>query len=87
MVGIKSDGTIVGINIGNMSETPGLGAKSKEESFYGQYVQKPATELSVVKGGAAGETEIQAISGATITSDAVTNGVNTAVEVYDSISK
>ena len=90
MVGIKKDGNnaiISGVNIGNMSETPGLGARSKEEAFYGQYASKPATELSVVKSGAAGETEIRAISGATITSKAVTSGVNAAVEVYDSISK
>ncbi len=87
MVGIKSDGTISGVNIGNMTETPGLGAKSKEESFYGQYAGKPSTQLSVIKSGTAGETEIQAISGATITSTAVTTGVNAAVEVYDSISQ
>ncbi|WP_297132328.1 RnfABCDGE type electron transport complex subunit G [Terrisporobacter sp.] len=87
MVGIKSDGTISGVNIGNMTETPGLGAKAQEEDFYGQYAGKPATELSVIKSGSAGETEIQAISGATITSKAVTSGVNAAVEVYDSISK
>lgn len=87
MVGIKADGTISGVNVGNMNETPGLGAKAKEEAFYGQYLGKPATELSVIKSGAAGETEIQAISGATITSKAVTTGVNAAVEVYDSISK
>lgn len=87
MVGIKSDGSISGVSIGNMSETPGLGAKAKEEAFYGQYAGKPATELSVIKSGSAGETEIQAISGATITSKAVTSGVNAAVEVYDSISK
>ena len=87
MVGITKDGTIAGVNIGNMSETPGLGARSKEEAFYGQYAGKPATELSVVKSGTAGETEIQAISGATITSKAVTSGVNAAVEVYDSINK
>ena len=87
MVGIKSDGNISGINVGNMNETPGLGAKAKEESFYGQYFGKPATELSVIKSGSVGETEIQAISGATITSKAVTNGVNAAVEVYNSINK
>lgn len=87
MVGIKTDGTISGVNVGNMTETPGLGAKAKEEPFYSQYAGKPATELSVIKGGTPGETEIQAISGATITSDAVTSGVNAAVEVYDSISK
>ena len=89
-IGIKKDGdnaVISGVNIGDMSETPGLGARSKEEAFYGQYKDKPATELSVVKSGTAGETEIQAISGATITSKAVTSGVNAAVEVYDSISK
>ncbi len=87
MVGIKADGSISGVNIGNMTETPGLGAKAQEEAFYGQYAGKPATELSVIKSGSAGETEIQAISGATITSKAVTTGVNAAVEVYDSISK
>ena len=87
MVGITSDGTISGVNVGNMSETPGLGAKAKEEAFYGQYAGKPATQIEVVKSGAAGETEIQAISGATITSKAVTSGVNAAVEVFDSISK
>ena len=85
MVGITTEGVISGINIGNMSETPGLGAKSKEESFYGQYAGKPATTLEVVK-STPGETEIQAISGATITSEAVTHGVNAAVEVYDSIA-
>ena len=87
MVGIKVDGTVSGINIGEISETPGLGARSKEEDFYGQYAGKPATQLEVVKSGDAGETEIQAISGATITSKAVTKGVNTAVDVYDSINK
>ena len=87
MVGITSEGVISGVNIGNMTETPGLGAKAQEEAFYGQYAGKPAGELSVVKSGTAGETEIQAISGATITSTAVTNGVNAAVEVYDSINQ
>lgn len=86
MVGITSQGQIAGINIGNMTETPGLGAKAKEEVFYGQYIGKPATNLEVIKSGAAGETEIQAISGATITSQAVTTGVNTAVEVYNSLT-
>ncbi|MEG0050552.1 MAG: RnfABCDGE type electron transport complex subunit G [Terrisporobacter sp.] len=87
MVGVKADGTISGVNIGNMTETPGLGAKAKEEAFYGQYTGKPAAQLEVIKSGVAGETEIQAISGATITSKAVTTGVNAAVEVYNSINK
>ncbi|MDU4860077.1 MAG: RnfABCDGE type electron transport complex subunit G [Terrisporobacter othiniensis] len=87
MVGVSKDGTISGVKVGNMTETPGLGAKAKEEPFYSQYAGKPATELNVVKSGAAGETEIQAISGATITSKAVTKGVNTAVEIYESINK
>ena len=58
MVGIKKYGdnaVISGVNIGEMSETPGLGARSKEEAFYGQYKDKPSTELIVVKSGNAGE--------------------------------
>ncbi|HSQ89223.1 RnfABCDGE type electron transport complex subunit G [Romboutsia sp.] len=84
IVGISKDGVITGINIGNMSETPGLGTKAAEPPFKDQFNQKPAKELSVVKGKASGEDQIEAISGATITSSAVTKGVNAAIEVFNS---
>ncbi|MGL5328261.1 MAG: RnfABCDGE type electron transport complex subunit G [Peptostreptococcaceae bacterium] len=83
IVGISKEGTVSGISIGNMMETPGLGAKAKEPAFTEQFNGKPATNLTVVKGGASGDNEISAISGATITSDAVTVGVNIAIELFN----
>ncbi len=85
-VGIGIDGTVTGVNIGDNEETPGLGAKAKEESFYGQYAGKSAdSPLEVIKSGTAGDHQIQAIAGATITSKGVTNGVNTAVDFYNNV--
>lgn len=84
IVGISSDGKVTGINIGSMSETPGLGAKASDPQFSDQFKDKEAKELKLVKGSTSGEDEIQAISGATITSTAVTKGVNTAIQVYNS---
>lgn len=87
IVGISTEGTITGINIGNMSETPGLGSKAAEPAFKDQFNNKATEELTLVKGSASTENEIQAISGATITSTAVTDGVNAAIEVYNSSLK
>lgn len=88
IVGISSDGNITGINIGNMSETPGLGAKAKESDFQGQFTGKPASDLTLVKGSVSSDDEVSAISGATITSTAVTDGVNVAIELFNnSLSK
>lgn len=86
VTGIGSDGQITGMRVGNHQETPGLGANATLPEFYGQYAGKSAeTELTVVKAEATGN-EIQAISGATITSKAVTNGVNLAVEAFKTVS-
>lgn len=83
MVGISNDGKISGVKIGNHSETPGLGSKSEEPAFKDQYNGKSADKpLMVVKGKVSNENEIAAISGATITSNAVTSGVNAAMNVY-----
>lgn len=84
MVGIDSaKGQVSGINVVSNSETAGLGAKSTDPEFSDQYKGKPLEELSVLKNGTPGDTEIKAISGATITSTAVTNGVDAAIEVYN----
>ena len=82
IVGIANDGTVRGINILNHSETPGLGAKSTEPEFYGQFANRSKLPLKVVKGSAEADDEIAAISGATITSNAVTTGVNAAVDYW-----
>ncbi len=83
IVGINADGTLAGIKILSMTETPGLGAKASDEAFAGQYVGAPADgSLAVTKDGGS----IEAITGATITSRAVTNGVDAACEYVASLS-
>lgn len=78
-VGIKSDGTVIGITFLTLEETPGLGMRAGDKSFYGQYADKNTKEFKLVKGAASGDDEISAISGSTITSTAVTNAVNAAL--------
>lgn len=84
IVGISTEGKVTGVKILNHSETPGLGAKATDPAFYGQYKDKLAEELEVVKGLASAENQISAITGATITSKAVTLGVNEAINFYNS---
>lgn len=77
-VGFDADGTITGVGIREINDTPGLGLKAKEPAFKDQYIGKNAESLVVTKMGASADHEIDAISGATITSNAVTNAVNAA---------
>ena len=72
---INSDGTIAGISVGgaNFAETAGLGARAKEPEFAAQFVGKTAPVALTQNGG-----QIDALTGATITSKAVVNGVNDA---------
>ena len=84
MVGISKDSKITGVEIGNHSETPGLGSKATEPMFKNQYVDKDVlNSLLVVKGSTNNDNEISAISGATITSNGVTSGVNAAMKIYN----
>lgn len=85
-VGIKKDGTINGVSILSISETAGLGMKATEPSFYNQYVNKQADKFVVSKDGGDGE-QIDALSGATITSRAVTGAVNAALGYYQNAFK
>jgi electron transport complex protein RnfG len=80
IAGITSDGNLRAIRILNQAETPGLGAKAAQKDFYEQF--KDAGEIKVVKTKPASPGEIQAISGATITSSGVANGVNTALTYW-----
>lgn len=84
IVGIKADGTVSGVDITDMNETAGLGAKAKNAEFRDMYKGKSG-EISVKKSGTPSDTEISAISGATVTSKAVTSGVNAALAAVDEI--
>ncbi|MCI9168934.1 MAG: RnfABCDGE type electron transport complex subunit G [Dorea sp.] len=80
-VGIKADGTVNGVSILSISETAGLGMKATEPAFYEQYQGKQAEKFYVSKDGGDGE-PIDALSGATITSRAMTGAVNAALGYF-----
>ncbi|MBQ9832459.1 MAG: RnfABCDGE type electron transport complex subunit G [Clostridia bacterium] len=76
-VGVDLDGMITGVSVGgaNFSETAGLGAKTKDAAFTDQY-KGLVIPVELTKDGG----RIDSVTGATISSRAVTNAVNTAVE-------
>lgn len=74
MVGVDTDGKVCGVSIISHSETASLGANCVREEFRAQYVGADGT-LAVRKDGGT----IDALTGATVTSRAVTNGVNIAL--------
>ncbi len=75
MVGVNSDGTVTGISVISHSETASLGAECTREDWRSQFVGT-AGDLEVTKDGGT----IDALTGATVTSRAVTEAVNRAVE-------
>lgn len=86
MVGVANDGTVTGIRIISHAETAGLGAvaaeaSAKGEAFRSQFAGKSG-ELQVSKEGG----QIDCLTGATITSKAVTQGVNAALAFVKEVS-
>lgn len=75
-MGVQNDGTMNGISILSISETAGLGMKADTDDFKNQFKDKNVKKFKYTKTGAASDEEIDALSGATITTNAMTNGVN-----------
>lgn len=84
-MGVTKDGTLNGYSITDISETAGLGMKAKEDAFMSQFTGIPAQILEVTKSAKTADTEIEAISGATITSKAVTYGIDAGLAYYNSL--
>lgn len=84
-VGIKNDGTVNGYSITSIAETPGLGMKAAEEAFYSQFENKNVDAFTVVKSAPAADNEIESISGSTITSAAMANGVNACLAYFRTV--
>ena len=82
-MGIRMDGTLNGISILSISETPGLGMKA-EDVLKPQFVNKMTQQFESTKTGAVADNQIDAISGATITTNAFVNGVNVGLEFFRS---
>lgn len=82
MVGLDMENNVKGVEILSHNETAGLGAKATEPEFKNQFGGKK-TPLVVVKNGAKNDSEIQALTGATITSRAIAEAVDKAVQMAD----
>ena len=78
-MGIASDGTTKGISFLSLSETAGLGMRADTDDFKNQFKDKNVEAFSYTKSGASADDEIDALSGATLTTNAVTNGVNAGI--------
>lgn len=81
-VGIAADGTVKGVEMLDISETAGLGMKADEAEFKDQFKDKKVDKFTYTKTGESGDDMIDAISGATITTNAVTNAVDSALVYY-----
>lgn len=81
-VGILTDGTVTGVEMLSISETAGLGMKADETEFKDQFRDKKVEKFSYTKNGESGDNMIDAISGATITTNAVTNAVDSALVYF-----
>ena len=88
MTAIKPDGTVAGVAILDVSgETPGLGLNAAKESFFSQYIGLKKG-VSVLKNVAKAENnEVDAVTGATITSTAVTRAVNKALDDFEKVKE
>lgn len=86
MTAVKPDGTVAGVAILDVSgETPGLGQNAAKESFYSQYAGLKKG-VSLLKNGAKAENnEVDVVTGATITSTAVTRAVNAALDDFEKV--
>ncbi|MBQ8208983.1 MAG: FMN-binding protein [Clostridia bacterium] len=83
MIGVNTDGSVNKVTIvAADDETPGLGQNVKKDSFLDRFTGKTG-ELTVVKNAASADSEIQAVTSATITSKAVTKAVNASTEYFN----
>lgn len=77
-VAFSNDGTITKVIMMSNDETPGLGQKVTEESFSGQFAGMPAEAFTI--------DDIDAVSGATISSRAAVSALNLAIEAFQYVS-
>jgi len=73
-VAFDNDGNIIAVEITGTNETPGLGKKVEDDSFKSQFAGMTAEPKTI--------SDIDAISGATISSNAVIAALNNAIEAY-----
>ncbi len=84
--GITMDGMINDIALKEISETPGLGMLAGDV-LVPQFHEKQVDSFTFTKMGSLADSEIDAISGATVTTEAVTNAVNGGLLIFEDITE
>ena len=83
MTGIDTEGKVTGVEFLQINETVGLGMNATKDSFKEQF--KGLSGIIGVNKNESTETEIKALTGATITSKAAAKGVNIALDIYENV--
>ncbi len=84
VVAVDKDGSVQDVVVGRNSETPSLGQEISKDAFTEQFKGKSGV-LSVIKNGMAGEQEIVAVTGATVSSKAAVTAVNQALKAFEEL--
>lgn len=85
MTGVDKEGKIKGINLLQLSETAGLGMKATNPNFLNQFVGLNALNGFTLVKNTPKEDEVQALTGATITSNAITEACNIAFDLFKNL--
>ena len=88
VLGITNEDMLTGIDFIELNETPGMGMRAAEPAFKDQFSGRMVSGFTLNKsGGSNAPDQIDAISGATVTSSAVTNAVNAGLDFYYNVIK
>lgn len=88
LTGIDSEENIVGFKVLEMSETPGLGSRIVDDPAFAQSIEGTSAQSSVkAVSGPSADDEILLLSGATVSTNAVVAGINSAIDAYNSYLK
>ena len=88
IVGLDPNGAITSISFTELHETPGKGMLCDEPAFREQFNGRNVSSFKLFKdGGASAADEIDGVSGATVSSKAVTNAINAALDFYATTMK
>lgn len=81
LIAMNKDGSVKGISVAGISETPGLGTKVNDSAFLDKFSGKNEA-VSIVKTAPKNENEIEAVTSATYSSKGVAKAVNIAITTY-----
>ena len=87
MLAVSMDSAISGVRVLANEETPGLGKKVEANPFLRQFLDKPTDDIFALRVDNAGHQPVDAVSGATISSRAVTDAINIALLYFQELDK